>query len=69
MMGVMSHSAADILWHDLATVFDLTHQGFIQTMANLEFHGDFSQSHSEADIGGLFLLLIRNRTYINHTFR
>ena len=58
LLGVVSHSISDIIWHDLGVV-SKTGQGYIQAMANsnYNFQGKNYNStiHSEADIGGEFL--------------
>ncbi|XP_052777361.1 phosphatidylinositol-glycan-specific phospholipase D-like isoform X2 [Mya arenaria] len=47
MFGVVSHQVADILWHSLGI-----DRGFIQAMANINFHSHFSDAHTVADFGG-----------------
>ncbi|XP_041357023.1 phosphatidylinositol-glycan-specific phospholipase D-like [Gigantopelta aegis] len=47
MLGVVSHQVADILWHNLGI-----QQGFLQTMANINFHGAFAKAHTVGDFGG-----------------
>ncbi|XP_071119252.1 phosphatidylinositol-glycan-specific phospholipase D-like [Haliotis cracherodii] len=47
MFGFMSHQVADVLWHNLGIS-----QGFLQTMANINFHGVFGLAHDTGDIGG-----------------
>lgn len=58
LFGVMSHSVADIIWHDLGVIQE-TRQGFIQALANTDyqFQGrDYNSTiHSLADIGGEFM--------------
>ena len=46
--GYISHQVADISWHSLAGF----KQGFIQAMANVNFHGVFDKAHTDADVGG-----------------
>ncbi|KAJ8312268.1 hypothetical protein KUTeg_009641 [Tegillarca granosa] len=46
MFGMVSHQTADILWHSLGI-----EQGFITTMANVNFHGVYQDSHTAADYG------------------
>lgn len=50
LFGVMSHQTADILWHSLGI-----DQGFLSTMAKVNFHGDFSTAHHFGDLGGEFI--------------
>lgn len=47
LFGVVSHQVADILWHSLGI-----DQGFLQAMANINFHGKFDDAHPVGDIGG-----------------
>ncbi|KAK3591260.1 hypothetical protein CHS0354_010625 [Potamilus streckersoni] len=47
LFGIVSHQTADILWHSLGI-----DQGFLMTMANVNFHGDFDKAHSTGDLGG-----------------
>lgn len=47
LLGVASHSEADISWHGLGGV----RQGFLDVMAQQEFHGDFSAAHTHGDRG------------------
>ena len=58
IFGVMSHSVADIIWHDLTIVGGIR-QGFIQAMANSDFgfngRGYNRTIHEYADIGGEFM--------------
>jgi glycosylphosphatidylinositol phospholipase D len=56
VLGQVSHSVADILWHDLSEVRDLTHQGFIRAQAAIYMDGDYSTSHFEADVGAEFAM-------------
>ena len=53
-LGAMSHSVADILWHDIDDVHQLTSQGLIRAQAEIYFFGDYSHSHTAADVGGEF---------------
>lgn len=53
-MGAVSHSVADILWHDIDDVHQKTAQGLIRAQAEIYFFGDYSQSHTAADVGGEF---------------
>jgi glycosylphosphatidylinositol phospholipase D len=55
-MGQVSHSVADILWHDLSEVRDLTGQGFIRAQANIYFDTTYSTSHTLADVGAEFAI-------------
>ena len=52
----MSHSVADILWHDLSEVNGLTGQGFIRAQATIYFYDDYQSSHTEADVGAEFAM-------------
>ena len=58
LFGVVSHSIADSLWHDMAPV-SVTRQGFIQAMANSDFNthgkGYNGYAHKTADDGGEFM--------------
>ncbi|KAK3759363.1 hypothetical protein RRG08_023483 [Elysia crispata] len=47
LLGVVSHQVADVLWHSLGI-----DQGFIQTMAKMNFHDVYSDAHPVADTGG-----------------
>ncbi|RUS86613.1 hypothetical protein EGW08_005629 [Elysia chlorotica] len=47
LLGVVSHQVADVLWHSLGI-----DQGFIQTMAKMNFHDVYSDAHPVADAGG-----------------
>lgn len=61
----MSHATADILWHNLANVSP-TGQGFIQTLANLNFQGNYDAAHNVADVGGEFVLATSyNLSFVN----
>jgi glycosylphosphatidylinositol phospholipase D len=51
LFGVISHGVADTLWHSLNM-----DQGFIQAMQHLNYRGSYPRAHSDADIGGEFLL-------------
>eukprot|EP01100_Stratorugosa_tubuloviscum_P014442 TRINITY_DN772_c1_g2_i1.p1 TRINITY_DN772_c1_g2~~TRINITY_DN772_c1_g2_i1.p1 ORF type:complete len:822 (+),score=401.78 TRINITY_DN772_c1_g2_i1:18-2483(+) len=55
LFGIWSHSVADISWHDLGIVSN-NQQGFIQSMADLNFDGFFSDAHTAADVGGEFVV-------------
>jgi glycosylphosphatidylinositol phospholipase D len=50
-LGLVAHSIADIHWHSMEGV----EEGFIEAMAQAEFHGDFGASHDVADTDGDFL--------------
>ena len=58
LLGVVSHSVADILWHDIG-VIGATRQGFIQAMCESDFNcsskGYDSNVHFLADAGGEFV--------------
>lgn len=47
LLGVMSHSTADIYWHSLGVS-----EGFLEAMAAVDFHGSFSDAHTHGDFGG-----------------
>lgn len=47
LLGVVSHQVADVLWHSLGI-----EQGFIQTMAKMNFHDVYPNAHTVADTGG-----------------
>ena len=47
LLGVMSHSTADIYWHSLGVS-----RGFLETMAAVDFHGGFDDAHTHGDFGG-----------------
>jgi len=51
-MGVVSHSASDTLWHNLATVGGEVHAGLINTLGHTDFQGSYGKAHSAADWGG-----------------
>ncbi|KAH6569354.1 hypothetical protein BASA61_009481 [Batrachochytrium salamandrivorans] len=51
LFGVISHGIADASWHSLGM-----DEGFIETMQHSMFDGSYSDSHSNADIGGEFML-------------
>ncbi|CAG5121091.1 unnamed protein product, partial [Candidula unifasciata] len=54
IMGVQSHQVADVSWHSLGI-----DQGFLQTMAKTDFHGDFPSAHTAGDLGGDVLNLFQ----------
>ncbi|XP_067677733.1 phosphatidylinositol-glycan-specific phospholipase D-like [Haliotis asinina] len=60
MFGFMSHQVADVLWHNLGIS-----QGFLQTMANVNFNGVFGNAHDAGDIGGD--ILTQFEINLNHT--
>ncbi|KAL4235881.1 Glycosylphosphatidylinositol specific phospholipase D1 [Mactra antiquata] len=45
--GIVSHQVADILWHNLGI-----QQGFLQSMANINYNGHFDEAHPVGDFGG-----------------
>ncbi|KAG8520369.1 Phosphatidylinositol-glycan-specific phospholipase D [Galemys pyrenaicus] len=47
LFGITSHMVADISWHGLGI-----QQGFLRTMAAIDFHGSYSEAHSTGDFGG-----------------
>lgn len=55
LLGIVSHSTADISWHNLGYVQSRIHQGFTEAMAHIMYNHSFSASHTEADIGGEFM--------------
>jgi len=58
LMGVIAHSVADILWHDIAAA-SVTQQGYIQALGEANYYlrnaGYNSTHHGEADTGGEFM--------------
>ncbi|XP_053771165.1 phosphatidylinositol-glycan-specific phospholipase D isoform X4 [Desmodus rotundus] len=47
LFGVASHMVADVSWHSLGI-----EQGFLRTMAAIDFHGSYSEAHTAGDFGG-----------------
>uniref|UniRef100_H0UXF4 Phosphatidylinositol-glycan-specific phospholipase D n=1 Tax=Cavia porcellus TaxID=10141 RepID=H0UXF4_CAVPO len=47
LFGITSHMVADVSWHSL----DIE-QGFLRTMAAIDFHGSYPDAHSAGDFGG-----------------
>nr|XP_006134054.1 phosphatidylinositol-glycan-specific phospholipase D isoform X1 [Pelodiscus sinensis] len=47
LFGIASHMVADVSWHSLGI-----DQGFLRTMAAIDFHGSYSEAHSTGDFGG-----------------
>ncbi|CAG2227356.1 GPLD1 [Mytilus edulis] len=47
ILGIMSHQVSDVVWHSLGI-----EQGFIPTLAAVDFHGNYSLAHEAADLGG-----------------
>ncbi|KAF0878328.1 PHLD phospholipase, partial [Crocuta crocuta] len=47
LLGVTSHMVADVSWHSLGIP-----QGFLRTMAAVDFHGSYSEAHPAGDFGG-----------------
>nr|XP_033790390.1 phosphatidylinositol-glycan-specific phospholipase D isoform X2 [Geotrypetes seraphini] len=47
LFGIASHMVADVSWHSLGI-----EQGFLRTMAEVDFYGSYSQAHSTGDFGG-----------------
>ncbi|VDI05751.1 glycosylphosphatidylinositol phospholipase D [Mytilus galloprovincialis] len=47
LLGIMSHQVSDVVWHSLGI-----EQGFIPTLAAVDFHGNYSLAHEAADLGG-----------------
>ncbi|KAF9907517.1 integrin subunit alpha 8 [Lobosporangium transversale] len=52
LFGIVSHSLGDMSWHALHGL----DAGFINTLAQISFQGDYSQGHTLADIGAEFVL-------------
>lgn len=66
LFGAIAHSAADIPWHDLEITYE-GYQGFIQSMADHDFFGNFANAHSTADVGGEFVVAYTmNTSYYAH---
>lgn len=53
LLGVVSHQVADIVWHSLGI-----NEGFLSTMAKVNFHGDFPSAHTFGDLGGEFISMV-----------
>ncbi|KAM7053920.1 phosphatidylinositol-glycan-specific phospholipase D isoform 3-T3 [Molossus nigricans] len=47
LFGITSHMVADVSWHSLGI-----EQGFLRTMAAVDFHSSYSEAHSAGDFGG-----------------
>ncbi|XP_016071748.1 PREDICTED: phosphatidylinositol-glycan-specific phospholipase D [Miniopterus natalensis] len=47
LFGITSHMVADVSWHSLGI-----EQGFLRTMAAMDFHSSYSEAHSAGDFGG-----------------
>ena len=47
ILGIVSHQVSDVVWHGLGI-----DQGFIDTMAALNFQGVYDSAHTTADVGG-----------------
>ena len=61
LLGFVSHQVADVLWHNLGV-----HNGFLQSMADANFHGDFSSAHPVGDLGGDVVGSFEwNKSYVN----
>ncbi|KAJ1667243.1 hypothetical protein IW140_001697 [Coemansia sp. RSA 1813] len=56
LLGIASHMVADELWHSLSGLRD----GFMRTLANSTFRGDYGQAHSVLDVGGDFAMAHMN---------
>ncbi|EGG22678.1 glycosylphosphatidylinositol phospholipase D [Cavenderia fasciculata] len=52
LMGVLSHQVADISWHSIGGI----HEGLIRAMAGQDFNSDYSIAHTNADVGGEYVL-------------
>ena len=48
LLGAASHHWADLTWHALAGA----DEGFLEEMADQEYHGDFGAAHDFGDFGG-----------------
>ncbi|XP_056377273.1 phosphatidylinositol-glycan-specific phospholipase D isoform X2 [Hyla sarda] len=47
LFGIASHMVADVSWHSLGIA-----QGFLIAMAEIDFHGSYSEAHQAGDFGG-----------------
>ncbi|XP_053570772.1 phosphatidylinositol-glycan-specific phospholipase D [Bombina bombina] len=47
IFGIASHMVSDVSWHSL----DID-QGFLRAMAEMDFHGSYSEAHQAGDFGG-----------------
>ncbi|XP_040288817.1 phosphatidylinositol-glycan-specific phospholipase D [Bufo bufo] len=47
LFGIASHMVADVSWHSLGI-----DQGFLRAMAEIDFHGSYSEAHQAGDFGG-----------------
>eukprot|EP00211_Chloroparvula_japonica_P005305 CAMPEP_0119151738 /NCGR_PEP_ID=MMETSP1310-20130426/46733_1 /TAXON_ID=464262 /ORGANISM="Genus nov. species nov., Strain RCC2339" /LENGTH=819 /DNA_ID=CAMNT_0007144043 /DNA_START=62 /DNA_END=2518 /DNA_ORIENTATION=+ len=68
LLGQTAHATADILWHDLRSVYETTKQGYIEAMADVEV-GSFSTAHTLADTGGEFRVAataVQGMVWIEH---
>lgn len=72
LFGIMSHSVADIIWHDLHIIGKITHQGFLQAIANTDYQYDGydydHMIHSYGDIGGEFVTAMQYNLDFLDTF-
>lgn len=62
----MAHDVADVRWHSLQGLTGY----FIDAMARMDFHGEYSKAHTVADTGAEFTLqhlTPRLASYINAT--
>ncbi|KAI8139150.1 hypothetical protein BJV82DRAFT_628349 [Fennellomyces sp. T-0311] len=65
VFAIMSHDVADVRWHSLQGLKGY----FMEAMAQMDFHGEFSQAHTAADTGAEFTLQHSTRlNYINATW-
>ncbi|XP_065179738.1 phosphatidylinositol-glycan-specific phospholipase D-like [Sycon ciliatum] len=63
LLGFTSHQIADVLWHNLGV-----QDGFLQEMANTNYHGDFNKAHPVGDVGGDVVGAYEwNKTYVENT--
>ncbi|KAG0201713.1 Glycosylphosphatidylinositol specific phospholipase D1 [Mortierella sp. GBA30] len=60
LFGTVSHSVGDLSWHALRGL----DAGFIKTLAENSFAGDYSKGHTLADIGAEFVL--SHMSSLNH---
>ncbi|CDS05661.1 hypothetical protein LRAMOSA08189 [Lichtheimia ramosa] len=66
IFAVMAHDVADVRWHSLQGLTGY----FIDAMARMDFHGEYSKAHTVADTGAEFTLqhlTPRLASYINAT--
>jgi glycosylphosphatidylinositol phospholipase D len=66
LLGQMSHSTADLTWHDMEIVYSMSHQGFIQSLGYSEYWGSFDIAHAIADNGGEAVVAFTMNTSFLH---